>query len=72
MLDVAGEGPSLNFIEAMEQEHTQQSDSLLPFTTSNYGLTTWPAQVRLPPILNPTPLPSVTPTHIAASPMLLP
>lgn len=42
----AGEGPSLSFVEAMEQEHTQRPDSLLPFTTTNYGLTTWPAQAR--------------------------
>jgi hypothetical protein len=37
-------------MDAMEQEHIQRPDSRLPFTTTNYGLTTWPAQVRpLPP-----------------------
>lgn len=35
--------PHLNFLPAMEQEHCGRGDSQLPFTTSNYGLTTCPA-----------------------------
>ena len=45
----AGEGPSLNFVEAMEQEHTRRPDSRARFTTPNYGITTCPAQATAPP-----------------------
>ena len=35
--------PHLNFLPAMEQEHCSRGDSQLPFTTSNYGIRTCPA-----------------------------